>query len=259
MTWYNLTDDGGWGQANGTDEDGIQIFTPSISSALGDVVEFGNDMWYYLYNPMTYEVIDLPSATYNDTVVGYINWADFANDMTYDNVNGGPVINGSFVNSIVLDGYSSTWDGATLYNVSVGADTIFRTGGVVSYDFPANNDDNNTYYHPMATLVGTFNDSDYYYVWDWLAPFYNDTQITYYDTFDNYQFVDFYGSFDFTTDTFGFTFGAAPYQAPQTTTSSVTNISTATEDNNPGFTALVSMLTVGVIAYVAPRMRKKEN
>jgi hypothetical protein len=188
-----------------------------------------------------YAVGDLVSGTefaplapfYNDTVVSSVNAWENVTGFEYNNNFFGVRDGATFINDSYIE--EITFNGDWYSNVTTGAGTPF-TG---SYN--------------TVTVNGTvYNDAM------WPAPFYNDTQTTHYYDVTNYQFVDFYGSFDFTTDTFGFTFGAAPYEAPTTVTSTSTNLST-TEEQSPGFTALVSMLTVGVIAYVAPRMRKKEN
>jgi hypothetical protein len=206
--------------------DGVDYTLPGILDTV--VVD---TVTYYTVGVGDYEFAPL-APYYNDTVVDSVNVWENVTGFSYDNNMGATFINGSYVHEITFEGdwYSNATEAVT--------GTIPFVGGT------------NT-----VTINGTL-----YTDAMWPAPFYNDTQITYTDTFTNYQFVSFYGSFDFTTDTFGFTFGAAPYQAPVTTSIIDTSTQETTETTEaPGFTALVSMLTIGVIAYVAPRMRKKEN
>jgi hypothetical protein len=221
-TYYNFTDTE-LGYTNST-VDGVAYTTPDILASV--------DVGLYTYYQVGVGTTTFaPLAPYyNDTVVSSVNYWENVTGFSYDNDMGATFVNGSYIEEITFNGdwYSN------ITNVATGGTPLTAVTATVTVN-------GSTYTNAM-----------------WPAPFYNDTQVTRYYTVDNYQFVDFYGSFDFTTDTFGFTFGAAPYQAPQTTTSTATNIETTTSEG-PGFTALVSMLTVGVIAYVAPRKRKKEN
>jgi signal peptidase I len=156
------------------------------------------------------------------------------------------MINGTQVTSI-------DFEGTTYWSVPVDSTNIFKS---TTMTYGTNMD---RYYPTVGDSI--VNNSITYYAVDFPAPFQNTTVTgNHTEQTPNYQEdIPYFGSFDFTQKSFGFTLASAEYIPGSTTSITQTNSITSTEENSPGFTAVVSMITVGAIAYVAPRMRKKEN
>jgi hypothetical protein len=243
MTYYNVTTN---------TEDVNSIFNAAGPEMIGTID--GLDYWYpFILDSVTvdgddYHLLshDLPEPYLNETKVGAIYWSDFVDAFSYDNTDDVIMINGTQVTSI-------DFEGTTYWSVPVDSTNIFKS---TTMPYGTNMD---RYYPTVGDSI--VNNSITYYAVDFPAPFQNTTVTgNHTEQTPNYQEdIPYFGSFDFTQKSFGFTLASAEYIPGSTTSITQTNSITSTEENSPGFTAVVSMITVGAIAYVAPRMRKKEN